>query len=172
MVCPVYESIYCKVLITKIVCHDMHWEDDATHTLFWENLNVVMAENGVPFINFKDFMMNISQANWNVVRISMKMVTQEQRIFYSWTLDGVKPFSNPYENMWIYNKKIRTSPFKRNMSYREGDKLVTSELASRPVKTSPFYKIGKFLDFIGASLHKRLERIRKWSSGHVLTFFG
>jgi hypothetical protein len=35
----------------------------ATQTLFWELLNVVMAENGVPKVNFKGFMSDNGQAN-------------------------------------------------------------------------------------------------------------
>jgi hypothetical protein len=34
----------------------MQSEDGATHILFWENLNSVMAENVVPNVNFKGFM--------------------------------------------------------------------------------------------------------------------
>jgi hypothetical protein len=35
----------------------------------WQNLNKVMANNGVPNLNFKGFMVDNAQANWNVVRI-------------------------------------------------------------------------------------------------------
>ena len=37
-------------------------------TLFWENLNYVMAENGVPNVNFKGFMTDNAQVSWNAVR--------------------------------------------------------------------------------------------------------
>ncbi len=35
----------------------------------WQNLNKVMANNGVPNPNFKGFMAYNDQANWNVVQI-------------------------------------------------------------------------------------------------------
>jgi hypothetical protein len=34
----------------------MQSEDGAAQTLLWENLNTVMAENGVLTVNFKGFM--------------------------------------------------------------------------------------------------------------------
>ena len=52
MTCHVYDSRYCKVLI--IACCDMQSEDGASQILFWENINFVMAKNGVPNVNFKD----------------------------------------------------------------------------------------------------------------------
>ena len=54
MACHVYDSQYCKVL--TIACCDIQLEDGTTQTLFWDNLNVVMAENGVSKVNFKGFM--------------------------------------------------------------------------------------------------------------------
>lgn len=38
-------------------------KDGVDHTLFWENLNVVMANNGVSNINFKSFMAIIASTN-------------------------------------------------------------------------------------------------------------
>jgi predicted phage tail protein len=35
----------------------------------WWNLNKVMANNGVPNLNFKGFMVDNVHANWNVVQI-------------------------------------------------------------------------------------------------------
>jgi hypothetical protein len=61
MACHVYDSRYCKVL--TIACCDMQSEDGAAQILFWENLNAVMAENGVPNVNFKGFMADSAQAN-------------------------------------------------------------------------------------------------------------
>ena len=43
-------------------------EDGVPQTLFWENLNNVMVENDVLVINFKGFMANNAQANWNFIR--------------------------------------------------------------------------------------------------------
>ena len=52
-----------------IACCDTQFEDGAIQTLFWENLNVVMAENGVRKTNFKGFMADIAQANWYAVQM-------------------------------------------------------------------------------------------------------
>lgn len=61
-----YDTKYYKVL--TLACCDMKCEDDATQTLFWKYLNVVMAKNSVAHVNFKGFMADNAQANWNVVR--------------------------------------------------------------------------------------------------------
>ena len=85
MVCHVYNSRYCKVL--TIACCNIQSEDGAAQTLFWKNLNVVMADNGVPNVNFKGFM-----ADWNVVRIiygdgdpSLPMVAREHTCISNWS---------------------------------------------------------------------------------------
>ena len=54
----VYSSRYCKVLI--IACCDMQSKDGTVQTLFWENLNVVIAKNGISKVNFKGFMADIA----------------------------------------------------------------------------------------------------------------
>ena len=46
LACHVYDNKYCKVL--PIACCDMQSKDGVTQILLWENLNVVMANNGVP----------------------------------------------------------------------------------------------------------------------------
>ena len=61
MTCHVYDNRYCKVL--TIACCDMQSEDGATQILLWENLNYVMAENGLPNVNFKGFKADSAQAN-------------------------------------------------------------------------------------------------------------
>jgi hypothetical protein len=67
----------------------MQSEDGIAQTLFWKNLNVVMTENGVPNVNFKGFMANSVQANWNVVRMvygdgdpSLPMVNRKRTCFF------------------------------------------------------------------------------------------
>ena len=65
MACHVYDSRHCKVL--TIACCDMQSEDGTTQTFFWKNLNAIMAENGVSKVNFKGFMVESAQANWNAV---------------------------------------------------------------------------------------------------------
>ncbi len=66
MACHVYDIKYCKVL--TIACCDMQSEDYVAQTLFWENLNSVMAENGIQKVNFKGFMADSAGANWIAVR--------------------------------------------------------------------------------------------------------
>ena len=66
LACHVYDTTYCKVM--TIACCDMQSEDAIAQTLFWENLNKVMAENGVPNVNFKGFMADSAKANWIAVR--------------------------------------------------------------------------------------------------------
>ena len=61
MTCHVYENRYCKVL--TIACCDMQSEDGAAQIFFWENLNFVIAENGVSNVKLKGFMADSDQAN-------------------------------------------------------------------------------------------------------------
>lgn len=56
MVCRIYDIKCFEVL--AIACCNMPFENGATQTLFWENLNVVRVENGVPNANLKVFMSN------------------------------------------------------------------------------------------------------------------
>ena len=46
----------------------MQFEDGVTQTLFWENLNSIIMENGVSEVNCKGFMADSTHANWNTVR--------------------------------------------------------------------------------------------------------
>jgi hypothetical protein len=46
----------------------MQSKDGAIQFLFRENLNSVMTEIGVPNVNFKKFMTDSAQTNWNAVR--------------------------------------------------------------------------------------------------------
>ena len=66
MMCHVYDNKHCKVL--TITCCDVQSEDARAQTIFWENLNVVMLENGIPNVNFKGFMVDSAHANWIAVR--------------------------------------------------------------------------------------------------------
>ena len=86
--CYVYDSKYCKIM--TIACSDMQFENGVAQTLFWENLNSVMLDNGVSKVNFKGFMADNAQANWNAVRkiygvddLSLPMVGRERtRLFH------------------------------------------------------------------------------------------
>jgi hypothetical protein len=77
--------------MTIAVC-DMQSEDVAAQSVVWKNLNVVMARHGVHSVNFKGFMADSAQANWNVVRIiygsgdaTEKMVDKERTCLFHWT---------------------------------------------------------------------------------------
>ena len=94
--CHVYDSQYCKVL--TIACCDMQSKDGTTQIYFWENLNVVMVENDVSKVNFKRFMTDNAQANWNAVRMiygdgdpTLPMVVRERTCLFHWyaSLDNV-----------------------------------------------------------------------------------
>jgi len=53
----VYDSFYYKVMMIAIC--DMQSKDTKAKCVMWQNLNKVMAKNGVPNLNFKGFMVNI-----------------------------------------------------------------------------------------------------------------
>jgi hypothetical protein len=90
MACHVYDSTYCHVM-TIAVCN-MQSEDVAAQLVLWKNMNTLMAQHGVDKVNFKGFMADSAQANWNVVRIiygsgdvSEKMVDRERTYLFHWT---------------------------------------------------------------------------------------
>jgi hypothetical protein len=65
--CHMYDATYCKIM-TIAVC-DMQSEDTKVQCIMWRELNNLMAKNGIEKTNFKGFMADSAQANWNVVRI-------------------------------------------------------------------------------------------------------
>lgn len=67
MACYVYDSAYCRVM-TIVVC-DMQSEDVVAQSILWHGLNKVMERHGVRNVNFKGFMDDSAQANWNAVRV-------------------------------------------------------------------------------------------------------
>jgi hypothetical protein len=90
MACHVYDSAYCKVM-TIAVC-DMQSEDTAAQCIMWRSLNEVMAANGVANVNFKGFMADSAQANWNAVRTiygtgdpKQPMENRERTCLLHWT---------------------------------------------------------------------------------------
>ncbi len=62
-----YDFFYYKVM-TITTC-DMYSKDIEVQCVMWQNLDKVMANNGVPNPNFKGFMAYSAQANWNIVQI-------------------------------------------------------------------------------------------------------
>jgi hypothetical protein len=67
MVCHVYDLAYCKVL-TIAVC-DMQFEDIEAQRLMWTKFNETMLKHKFPKPNFKGFMDDNPQANWNMIKI-------------------------------------------------------------------------------------------------------
>jgi hypothetical protein len=58
----------------------------------WTKLNEMMLKHMFPKPNFKGFMANIAQANWNAIKIvyslkdpSFKMVDKEHACLFHWT---------------------------------------------------------------------------------------
>lgn len=90
MACHVYDATYCRVM-TIAVC-DMQSEDVAAQIIFWNNLNAVVARHNVSNVQFKGFMADSAQANWNAIRIvygsgdaSIPMEDQERTCLFHWT---------------------------------------------------------------------------------------
>ena len=90
MISHVHNNRYYKIL--TIACCDMQSEVGATYILFWKNLNFFMAKNGIPNINFKGFMVDSAQTNWNAVRViyengdpSLSMVAHEHTCLFNWS---------------------------------------------------------------------------------------
>jgi hypothetical protein len=90
MVCHVYDAAYCKVM-TIAVC-DMQSEDTTANCIMWRELNDLMAKNGVENTNFKGFMADSAQANWNDIRIvygsgdpKVPMENRERTYLLHWT---------------------------------------------------------------------------------------
>jgi hypothetical protein len=54
--------------MTIVIC-DMQYEDIDIQCDTWCKLKKMMVKNGVLNPNFKDFMANIAQANWNIMWI-------------------------------------------------------------------------------------------------------
>ena len=90
MACHGYDSVYCRIM-TIAIC-DMQSEDVAAQTVFWRNLNAVLERYGVENLNFKGFMANSAQANWNAVRIvygsgdpAVRIQGRERTCLFHWT---------------------------------------------------------------------------------------
>ena len=90
MACHVYDSSYCCIM--TIAYSDMQSEDCAAQIMFWKNLNSVLAQSGVSKTNFKGFMADSAQANWNAVRvvygssnIAEPMENRERTYLFHWT---------------------------------------------------------------------------------------
>ncbi len=67
MACHVFDPTYCKVIIITIC--DMQFEDTKVQQIMWTKLNETMLKHGFPKPNFKGFMANGAEANWNAIKI-------------------------------------------------------------------------------------------------------
>ena len=112
MACHVYDSTYCRVM--TIASCDMQSEDCDAQIVFWKNLNAVMERNGVVDTNFKGFMADSAQANWNAVRVIYgngkkedRMDDRERTCQFHWTQSMVK-YTEKYipEELWEQHKKM------------------------------------------------------------------
>ena len=112
LACHVYDSTYCRVM-TIATC-DMMSEDCDAQILFWRNLNAVMERNGVAAPNFKGFMADSAQANWNAVRIVYgtgnkedRMEDRERTCLFHWTQSMVNNTEKYIpEELWEQHKKM------------------------------------------------------------------
>ena len=89
MAAHVYDMVYQRIM--TIACCDFQSEDKDAQVLFWHNLNHVMARHSIPHPNFKGFMADSAQANWNAVRIvygsgdpKVMMEGRERTCFFHW----------------------------------------------------------------------------------------
>jgi hypothetical protein len=65
MVYHVYDAAYCKVM-TIAIC-DMQSEDTKVQCIMWREFNDLMRKYGVENPNFKVFMVDSAQVNWNAI---------------------------------------------------------------------------------------------------------
>ena len=90
MACHVYDSLDCEVM-TIAVCV-MQSEDCIAQVLFWRNLKSIVQRHGLDDVQFKGFMANSAQANWNAMRIVygggdlvVPMENRERTCLFHWT---------------------------------------------------------------------------------------
>jgi hypothetical protein len=75
-----------------IVVYDMQSKDTKVQWLMWTKLNETMLKHGFPKLNFKGFMDDSAQANWNTIKIVygskdpfIKMVDKEYTCLFHLT---------------------------------------------------------------------------------------
>jgi hypothetical protein len=86
----VHDHVYCKIM--SIAICDMQLEDTEAQCILWKKLNAIVLKKGVRNPNFKGFMADITQANWNDVCIVygtrdpiVKLIDKECTYFFHWT---------------------------------------------------------------------------------------
>jgi len=88
--CHVYDPIYCKIM--SIAIYNMQSKDIKAQCILWRKLNAIVLKKGVRNPNFKGFMVDNAQANWNVVHIVygirypiVKLIDKEHTCLFHWT---------------------------------------------------------------------------------------
>jgi hypothetical protein len=128
MACHVYDSTYCRVM--TIACCDMQSEDAEAQMVFWKYLNAVMKRHGVEKPNFKGFMADSAQANWNAVRVVYgngnkedQMEDRERTCQFHWTQSMVlHTEKHVAEELWDQHKKM-CQQYRKARSMAEADAL-------------------------------------------------
>ncbi len=87
LACHVYNLFYCKVM-TIVTC-DLQFKNTNVQCAMWQKLNKVMVKSFVPNSNFKGFMVDNVQVNWNTIQIvydngdpSELKIDKEQTCFF------------------------------------------------------------------------------------------
>jgi hypothetical protein len=134
MACHVYDSTYCRVM--SIACCDMQSEDADAQLVFWKNLNAVMARHNVAKPQFKGFMADSAQANWNAVRIiygsgnkEEPMEDRERTCQFHWTQSMVK-----YTEKYIAEGPLRDQHKSLCQQYRKAKTMEEAETLYQAIR--------------------------------------
>jgi hypothetical protein len=82
----VYDIVYCHILIIAIC--DMQFEDVDSHMLMGKTFIWDHEKNGVINVNFKIFIVDFAQANFNIVGYCLGVVTQTSL----WNIESAHAF--------------------------------------------------------------------------------
>ncbi len=100
-----FNLAYCKVM--SIAIYDMQSEDIEAQCILWRKLNATILKKGVANPNFKGFMADNAQANWNVVRI----VYGIRDPISSWLTMKILVFFHWIQSRNTHTKKLIASKF-------------------------------------------------------------
>lgn len=126
MACHVYDHEYKRVL--TIACCEMQSEDRDAQIVFWKNLNHVMARHGIPKPQFKGFMADSAQANWNAVReiygsgdYTVPMEGRERTCLFHWA-QSLEQHTKKYivHDLQAQNRRLCTQ-------YKDANSLADAE---------------------------------------------
>ena len=155
MACHVYDPTYCRIM--TIAACDMQSEDTAAQSVLWKNLNAIMETHGVARVNFKGFMADGAQANWNAVRIiygsgnaSERMVDRERTCLFHW-----RQSLEQHTNANI-RQDLRAQHIKLCQQYKNATTLAEAE--------TKFLAIRAWWMSSGAATGKGLSNMETWLS--------